>query len=183
MEKFDLDSADAVVRVDLGGAFSYDQIRDMVRAVCDDQTKQTRFYETTETDGGQEFPVLGRQAYMPAQNLFVAPGREAGRLSFDPDAEYTHLSVVAHERAERGMIAAVRVYCDDRGKAASELAGQLWRAFDKDINEFQASDFYRQQMQAGSPLRAGSETDGAKDRTNDHQAAGPNRRQDSARNW
>ncbi|HET6737296.1 MAG TPA: hypothetical protein VFH76_00125 [Kribbella sp.] len=183
MEKFDLDTADAIVRVDLGGTFSYDQIRDMVRAVCDNQSKQMRFYETTETDGGQEFPVLGRQSYMPAQNLFVAPGPEAGRLSFAPDQEYTHLSVVAHEQAERGTIALVRVYCDDRGKAASELAGELWRAFDKDINEFQASDFYRQQMQAGSPLQAGSGTDGAKDRPHDHQGAGASRRQDSARNW
>ncbi|MFG1907979.1 hypothetical protein [Kribbella sp. NPDC048928] len=182
MEKFDLDTADATVRVDLGGSFSYDQIRDMVRAVCN-QTTHTQFYETTETVGGQDFPVLAQQAYMPAQNLFVAPGREAGRLSFAPDQEYTHLTVVAHEQAERGTIAAVRVYPEGRGKAASELAGQLSRAFDKDINEFQASEYYRQQMETGSPLQAGSGTDGARDRTQDHQGAGANRRQDSARNW
>jgi hypothetical protein len=181
MEKFDLESADAIVRIDLGGRFSYDQIRDMVRAVCN-STKQASFYETTETVGGQEFPVLAQEAYMPAENLFVAPGRGT-QLSFAPDAEYTHLAVVAHERAKYGTTAAVLTTSEKRGKAAAELAGRLDRAFDKHINEFQASRIYQQQMQAGSPLQAGSAADGARDRTHGHQPGGPDRRQDTARNW
>lgn len=130
--------AEAVVRVELGGEFSYSQIKDMVRAVCA-SGEGTTFFEATVSAPGtdKESPVLGQHSSSPSRNLFVTPGMSSP--SFDSDAKYSSLTVVGHEKAEWGQrVHASPVSPWQRGEAASDLAHRLYRAFDRSLNNFEA---------------------------------------------
>jgi hypothetical protein len=170
MQHLNIDQADAVVRVPLRGEFTFEQVRDMVRAVCDNTAEHTRFFETTMTDGqtGRAFPAIGQHSIDPAKNLFVGPGPNG--TTYRPEEPVSQLVVVAHELAEYGQVVhANNVYPEDRARAAGELAGHLYRAFDKGINDFQAARLrearlYQQDQAVGSPAQARPGTDGARER-------------------
>jgi hypothetical protein len=162
MVELNIARAEAVVRVDLGGEFSYRQIKDMVRAVCS-SGEGTTFFETTVTAPGsdKESPVLGQHSTSPTNNLFVTP--DMSSPSFDRDATYSSLTVIGHEQAEWGQVVhAVRVYPWERGQHASDLAQRLWRAFDRGINDFEARNAALAHQNAADVTPGRS--DGAQDR-------------------
>lgn len=134
----------------------------------------TTFFETKVTAPGtdEESPVLGQHSTTPTKNLFVTPGTSTP--SFDRDATYSSLAVVAHERANWGQVVhAVHSSLSQRGKDASDLAERLYRAFDRGINSFEARnpELFRQNAANAAPGRS----DGAQDRHFGQRPSGPGR--------